>query len=455
MPRKATRARYYPSRNAYYVHFRGKQHCLAQGPICDDCAEGEQAGVYPKCPACAEIRHQADLRFAELVHMAEVDHAEDGALVFAVLSRYLTACPHKPKTMKLVRHFCGLFADDYGHLKVRELKPYHMDEWLAKYSAPREVKGVTGTRTVSWGRSTRRTAIEMVNAGFNWAVKKRVISRNPIGQAVTKPRPTTRTKEHLIGPDEHAKMVEHYERKYRPRYYRDYGGYVLLWKRRAHLLAKGKKGDPLVLKEAETKALEMICQHGIYDSFAVLLRLLEHTGARPGEIYNATAKAWDPKLGAFVYEAGDDGEDGFTHKNAGKGKERLVFVSDPKLREIVEKLCELYPEGPLLRNKLGNPWTDSAVSDRFMKLKARYSLNSKITPYSYRHTSITNMLVAGQPAALVAETHGTSVYMLQRNYAHLDGHRQTLADWWAAAKSPAGAGGGETPGPAASAGGKV
>jgi hypothetical protein len=35
MPRKATRPRYYPSRNAYFVCFQGKQHRLAEGPLCE------------------------------------------------------------------------------------------------------------------------------------------------------------------------------------------------------------------------------------------------------------------------------------------------------------------------------------------------------------------------------------------------------------------------------------
>src|SRR5262249_13523658 len=89
MPRRATGPKYYPSRGDYYVTFQGKQHCLARGPLCLDCAEREKSGAMPACAACKKIRYNADLRFAELVHLAEVEKAEDNALVFALCNRYL------------------------------------------------------------------------------------------------------------------------------------------------------------------------------------------------------------------------------------------------------------------------------------------------------------------------------------------------------------------------------
>ena len=51
---------------------------------------------------------------------------------------------------------------------------------------------------------------------------------------------------------------------------------------------------------------------------------------------DATAKDWNPELQAFVYLAHDEPEkqQGFTHKNARKKKERVVFVADPELAPI-------------------------------------------------------------------------------------------------------------------------
>ena len=45
------------------------------------------------------------------------------------------------------------------------------------------------------------------------------------------------------------------------------------------------------------------------------------------------------------------------------------------------------------------------------------------------------MVIAGQPLALVAEVHGTSVQMIERHYSHPDGHRKAMAAWWAQARA--------------------
>jgi integrase len=432
MGRRATRPRYYPSRKAYYVTYQGKHHCLANGALCLKCEQGEKEGVMPKCPGCAEIRHKADLRFAEMIHLAEVDKAEDNSLIFALCNRYLkwVEANRKKRTYQRAVFFLRRFAEECGHLKAKQLKPIHVDDWLAKMAAPRTVDTPKGPRLRRWKKSTRRMAIDVVNACLNWAKRKELISRNPIAGAVDKPGAVSRTKESLISTEDHRRMVEAQEEKYQPRYYPSKGAYHVLFRNRPILLAKGPKDDAARL--AELRKAE-----GMWEPFAVLLRLLEHTGARPGELYNATAADWDCTLGAFVYRSVDEPEkqEGFTHKTARKGKDRILFVSDAELRAIIEFLCEKHPSGPILRNIFGEPWTDGAIHWRFNELKKRLGLRPEVTAYSYRHTSITNMLVAGQPPALVAEVHGTSVQMLQRHYGHLDGHKQAMAAFWMKAKA--------------------
>jgi integrase len=286
-------------------------------------------------------------------------------------------------------------------------------------------------------------AIDVVNACLNWAKRKELISRNPVAGGVDKPGAVSRTKESLIAAADHRRMVAAQEGKYQPRYYPSKQAYHVLFRNRPILLAKGPEGDPATLAAAHARLAELRREEGIWEPFAVLLRLLEHTGARPGELYNASADKWDRGLGAFVYKADDEPEKQgrFTHKTARKGKDRLVFVSDPALREVIEFLCGKHPEGPILRNAVGEPWTDGAVHWRFGELKKRFGLRREVTPYSYRHTSITNMLVDGQPPALVAEVHGTSLQMIQRHYGHLDGHTQAMAAFWAKAKAATPAGG--------------
>jgi len=442
MPRQATGPKYYPSRKSYYVWFQGKQHCLAIGSICLDCEDREKLGALPTCPDCKKIRYKADLRFAELVHLAEVEKAEDNSLLFAVSNRYLkwVQANRKTRTYERAVFFLGRFNAECGHLKVKQLKPFHVDEWLAKEATPRTVETKKGKRVRRWGRSARRMAIDVLLACLNWSKRKGLISTNPLTGGLDKPGVVSRTKESLLSAEDQRRMLAVLNRKYEPRYYPSHKGYFVLFRNRPILLAKGPKDDNATLEAAQAKLAELRKTEGIYHEFAVVLRLLEHTGARPGEVYNATAADWNPELGAFVYKATDEPEkeEGFTHKTARKGKTRTIFVSDPELRDMIESLREKYPSGPILRNIFGQPWTHNAIWYRFNKLRENLGLRPQVTPYSYRHTSITSMILAGHPWGLIAEAHGTSLQMLQRHYSHLDGHQEAMATFWAAAKGRAG-----------------
>lgn len=439
MPRRATCPRYYHSRGDYYVTFQGKQHCLARGPLCFKCAEREREGLMPSCAACKKIRYNADLRFAELIHMAEVEKAEDNALIFTLCNLYLKHVRErrKPKTHTLAYRYLNAFGCEYGHLKVKLLKGVHVEDWLAKMSQPRKVKTPQGERICKWGASTQRMAHAVLQAMFNWCVKKRLISRNPIAGAVECPASVSRTRESLITPEQHSKMIDHL-RVWRLPKYKKGRGYYVHWNGNRIRLAAGKEDSPELLAVAKARLAEIQEKEVIFfDPYITLLRLLEHTGARPGELYHAEAKHWNPEIGAFVYPKCDrpEKEEGFTHKTARKKKERTVYVADPELRAEVDKLCIKYPQGPILRNYFGAPWTDKAVLERWRKLRKTLKLPKSITPYSYRHTSITNMILAGHPAALVAEVHGTSVEMITRFYGHLDGHKKAMAAFWARAKA--------------------
>jgi hypothetical protein len=87
--------------------------------------------------------------------------------------------------------------------------------------------------------------------------------------------------------------------------------------------------------------------------------------------------------------------------------------------------------------------TPELLKRAFKTFKKKLGLNPRITGYSYRHTSITNMMLQGLPWGMIAESHGTSVEMLSKHYGHLDGHVGAMAEFWAKAKAtPAGGSGG-------------
>ena len=451
MPRVARGPRYFPSKEGYFVNMNSQRYLLAKGPICKVCCEREAIGQRPKCRECAKVRDAADLRFAELRHLHDAESAEDNSLVFAICNRYLkwVQANRKERTYQRALFFLTRFCEKYERVKIKELKPIHLTDWLAEMKQPRTVQTDKGPRLRKWGQSSRRMAVDVVLACLSWAKGQGLITKNPLAdwRKANKIGVVSRSKESLISPEDHRRMLEECEKKYRPRWYASKGGWHILFKNRPILLAKGARDDPAALAAAHVRLAELRKTDGVWDCFGVLLRLLEHTGARPGEIYNATAAHWhkDGHGGAFVYEKVDEPEDesGFTHKNA-RHRERVIHVADPELVEIVDFFCKKYPAGPVLRNLVGQPWTDNAVWWRMDSMKEKLGLNPAITPYSYRHTSITNMIVGGKVEwGLIAELHGTSLQMLQRHYKHLDGHRKSMAEVWAMAKGSTSAGSGE------------
>ena len=148
MPRVARGPSYFPSKEGYYVNMDGQRHLLAKGPICEGCAGREAAGQRPKCRECVKVRDAADLRFAELRHLHEAESAEDNSLVFAICNRYLkwVQANRKVKTYKRALYFLTRFCEKYERLKIKELKPIHLTDWLAEMKQPRTVQTDKGPR---------------------------------------------------------------------------------------------------------------------------------------------------------------------------------------------------------------------------------------------------------------------------------------------------------------------
>ena len=225
----------------------GERHLLAKGPICEGCAEREAAGQRPKCRECAKARDAADLRFSELRHLLEAEYAEDNSLVFAICNRYLKCVEanRKERTYKRALFFLTRFCEKFEGLKIKELKPINPTVWLAEMKQPRTVQTPKGPRQRKWGQSSRRMAVDVVLACLSWAKGQGLITRNPLAdwRKANKIGVVSRTKESLISPEDHRRMLEECEKMYRPRYYPSKGGWHVLFKNRPILLAKGASSN--------------------------------------------------------------------------------------------------------------------------------------------------------------------------------------------------------------------
>ncbi|MBX9583228.1 MAG: tyrosine-type recombinase/integrase [Gemmataceae bacterium] len=281
--------------------------------------------------------------------MSERDKPDDGAApkgtVAALAGRFLAWTEkHKaPATYAQRRYFLRSFVN-FG--RVRLTQPHRVTDDLVE----RWLDAHPG-----W-KASRRHAVLCVLRAFNWAVKKKLLAKNPVG-GIEVPPPTR----------------------------------VL-----AYLTA-----DQRAALFAATKDR----------AFKDFLTALSETGCRPGEVAAVTAADADLGRGLWVLAA---------HKTGRKtGKPRVVFLTDAMLgltRELVAK----HPEGPLFLNYRKRPWVRNAVRCRFRAFRKLFPQFGHFTAYSYRRAYVTDALERGLGIAHVAELVGhTSTEMIQRHYNQL------------------------------------
>ncbi|MGD0043862.1 MAG: site-specific integrase [Isosphaeraceae bacterium] len=139
------------------------------------------------------------------------------------------------------------------------------------------------------------------------------------------------------------------------------------------------------------------------------------TGCRPQEVRMLEAK----------YVLLKEGEARIPKELAkGKRKERRVPL-DNVVQAILKPLVLKYPEGPLLRNTKGRPWTKDAINSRFQRLKEK--LPYRATAYAMRHTFINEALKNGASETAIAEVVGhEDKTMIQKVYGHPSLHQDLL-----------------------------
>jgi integrase len=174
-------------------------------------------------------------------------------------------------------------------------------------------------------------------------------------------------------------------------------------------LAKMKRGGytkrERVLAPEERRKL----REAAHPSFRPFLFALEQTGARPfSELAKLEASMIDWQTGTARF---------LDHKNAGKGKHRVIYFT-PELLAMLRELAKDRPTGPLFRTQFGNRYTAFNCSRRMLPLCKKLGI-PPASVYCYRHTLITEALSKGMTADVVAELVGNSAITIARNYSHL------------------------------------
>jgi integrase len=179
--------------------------------------------------------------------------------------------------------------------------------------------------------------------------------------------------------------------------------------RRPPKASRGAKA--VVTADAHRKLLEAATP-----ALRPLLAVLRETGCRPSEAASLTAADVDIPNGVAVLTR---------HKTAHHtGKPRVVVLT-PAAVDVLRPLMAEYPDGPLLRNGRGRPWTKDAVVLAVRRAADRAGVRA--TAYGYRHTYATDALAAGVPDAHVAALLGhSSTAMLHKHYSHLGSRADVL-----------------------------
>jgi integrase len=228
---------------------------------------------------------------------------------------------------------------------------------------PFHVTRVMDAKAADWSPTTRRTFASAVQRAFNWALDQGLIDRNPIQKLA---KPAAEPREMAITPAEHARI------------------------------------------------LDAVASPGFRD----LLELAWETGLRPQEIRAIESRHVDLEAGTIRFPRSE---------SKGKRSIRVVYVSTARGREIIARLCRERPEGPILLNGKGKPWTRFAISDVFRRVAQK--TGTKVHLGAYRKGFVTEALKNGVDTVTVAHLVGhANATMISRVYAKVHQDPEYMAE---------------------------
>lgn len=141
-------------------------------------------------------------------------------------------------------------------------------------------------------------------------------------------------------------------------------------------------------------------------ALADLIEATYLTGARPpGELASASVK----DLNAARRTLHLDGKTG----------ERIVTLTDEAAAFLQRLSGGKDRDAPLVPNAEGGRWARSGHYRAVQRALALASLPPTVSLYTLRHAHISRAIERQQPLSLIAENCGTSLAMIQKNYAHV------------------------------------
>lgn len=150
-------------------------------------------------------------------------------------------------------------------------------------------------------------------------------------------------------------------------------------------------------------------------AFRLILMALRLSGCRPSEIANLRIEHIHGDRWLLPH-----------HKTRRKTKRPRVVYPCACLETLVRIVTHGRSSGPVFMASPTESWTYSKMRRRFERLKKRVKVDPKCVLYSFRHSSMTDSIMAGVDVATVAELHGTSIRMIEAHYGHLAKHHEYM-----------------------------
>ena len=148
------------------------------------------------------------------------------------------------------------------------------------------------------------------------------------------------------------------------------------------------------------------------DPFYDLVVFSWETGSRPQESLRFTGK--DFHGDRIVME----------NPKANGPRFRVIHLSNKAKKLVVKHVAKVH-DGPVFRNRRGNPWTPNAASNRFERMKNK--IGRTVALYDFRHGYATDMLKSGVDPVTVAELMGhKDLKMLMEIYQHVADDKEYL-----------------------------
>jgi integrase len=153
--------------------------------------------------------------------------------------------------------------------------------------------------------------------------------------------------------------------------------------------------------------------------FQDFLAVLNETGMRPSEAMALEGRMIDWDRSLVVMES---------KTTRRTGRKREIQLTG-RAMEILRRAAALNPEGPVLRNARGRPWTRHATACRFARLREKLGMGGEATSEALRHAWITDGLEAGVPIATVSALAGhVDTTMVSRVYSKLHDRQEHLKE---------------------------